>query len=560
MGQAADWAAYPGGVAELMKFLRSRLGKPQLPELSELLTKYFKGSRRRPSETINEYITRKCELYVRAQQALRRLQQGQTTSTSSQASAPTSYSRAGWTWRWAPGSEDRGSRWNSAASQEEFEDPPQAAAPTTEGSTAEEGSEASTAGAGSGGWGWNSGWSGWSGQQWSWRQPYWQWSEWNGPMSTRGGDQLADIVPDFVQGWMLLHDSNLDVHERNMIQTALRGDFGLQNVATELRAQWNDTELMKRDKGHRHSSYLGELLEDEEDPIMDPDLALLADEGMNEEGLAIMDETHHSMQEAMATIERGRRTLREARAKQHEVRLSRKYYKTSTTSRPSSFGARDDSKLTCLRCGRVGHRAANCPDKDKPQDGPGASMAEEQAPFVCYAEAEAFAGQVSGAPNTQMAMQAGKAILDGGATKSIASVTALEALMDINYRKHGENRPVSLDGKNRPTFGFGNSSTDKCLSTATMRIKAAGKDGNLTIHTLDRGDGPILLSVATLRALGAVVDFEADLIVFRNLDPERVVALERSSTGHQLLPLSEDIFEGARKLAKPLKSLRDLVE
>ena len=44
MGQAADWAAYPGEVAELMKFLRSRLGKPQLPELSELLTKYFKGS------------------------------------------------------------------------------------------------------------------------------------------------------------------------------------------------------------------------------------------------------------------------------------------------------------------------------------------------------------------------------------------------------------------------------------------------------------------------------------------------------------------------------------
>ena len=60
----------------------------------------------------------------------------------------------------------------SCFNSSELEDPPQAAAPTTEGSTAEEGSEASTAGAGSGGWGWNSGWSGWSGQQWSWRQPY----------------------------------------------------------------------------------------------------------------------------------------------------------------------------------------------------------------------------------------------------------------------------------------------------------------------------------------------------------------------------------------------------
>ena len=93
-----------------------------------------------------------------------------------------------------------------------------------------------------------------------------------------------------------------------------------------------------------------------------------------------------------------------------------------------------------------------------------------------------------------------------------------------------------------------------------MRITAAGKNGDLTIHTLDKGEGPILLSIATLRALGAVLDFEADMVVFRNLDPGKVVALERSATGHQLLPLSEDLFSGAQRLISPLKSFRDMIE
>ena len=41
-------------------------------------------------------------------------------------------------------------------------------------------------------------------------------------------------------------------------------------------------------------------------------------------------------------------------------------------------------------------------------------------------------------------------------------------------------------------------------------------------------------------ALGAVVDCEHDLVVFRKLDDKKTMALERSATGHQLLPLAED--------------------
>ena len=68
LGQPATFAAHDQGVDELLQFLRLRLGKAQMPELSEWLNRYFRSTKRKAQETIGEYITRKCEVYVRAQQ------------------------------------------------------------------------------------------------------------------------------------------------------------------------------------------------------------------------------------------------------------------------------------------------------------------------------------------------------------------------------------------------------------------------------------------------------------------------------------------------------------
>eukprot|EP00435_Cladocopium_sp_Y103_P054218 s1007_g17.t1 len=142
-----------------------------------------------------------------------------------------------------------------------------------------------------------------------------------------------------------------------------------------------------------------------------------------------------------------------------------------------------------------------------------------------------------------------------GATKTLASVAALERIMELNNGKNGCHGVRNLDLADRPMFGFGNSTTDRCLSTACLDITAGGRKGELRVHTLDRGEGPLLFSVEALRSLGAVIDFQADLAVFRNLDPTQVVQLERSSTGHQLLPLTEDLFAKATKTAEPVPGL-----
>ena len=162
--------------------------------------------------------------------------------------------------------------------------------------------------------------------------------------------------------------------------------------------------------------------------------------------------------------------------------------------------------------------------------------------------------------STADATRLGYGVIDGGATKTLASVAALEAFVNQNLNKHQDGRVLQVDTTNKPLFGFGNSTKDKCLSTTTMGITADQKAGQLTVHTLDKRDGPILVSIATLRALKAVIDFENDLVVFRALDETRAVPLARSKTGHQLISLSDDLYKDAVRCTERVRSLRELCD
>lgn len=98
MGQPADWVSYNGGVRRLLEHLRSKLGLPQLPELTDHLTRLFKQGRRRRGETMNEYITRKTECYMRAQQSLGRVLRAYGNNAGATWSSRPTSSRPGDTW------------------------------------------------------------------------------------------------------------------------------------------------------------------------------------------------------------------------------------------------------------------------------------------------------------------------------------------------------------------------------------------------------------------------------------------------------------------------------
>ena len=90
-----------------------------------------------------------------------------------------------------------------------------------------------------------------------------------------------------------------------------------------------------------------------------------------------------------------------------------------------------------------------------------------------------------------------------------------------------------------------------------MKLKAGDQDSAMRIHSLNQGNGPILLSIDALRSLGAIVDHANDLIVLRRVNPSKIVHVERSATGHQLLPLTENLFEREEEATQPIPSLKD---
>ena len=332
-----------------------------------------------------------------------------------------------------------------------------------------------------------------------------------------------------------------------------------------LRKHWSDSDIRKRDaeKGCFLANYSGhDELEEEWGHMGECDPMSLEAEGFSVDEIEAMVAEEERARSAMTAIQDNRRTLRDARARQHAVKMSRQFY-----GRPAASGGRDDSNrartpIKCFRCG--GPHRIEC--KEKPKQSSQGHMAEEAAPFVFWNErAEDMAGVCDTIPDqsqsfisTTQAVAEGKAVLDGGATRTIGSITALERVTDLNTRKRGATGVANIDFSDRPVFGLGNSSKNQCASTADLQAPMAGRLGTMKVHALDEGSAPILLSIHSLRRLGAVIDFEHDLAVFRHVDPRKMIRLERSSAGHQLMPLTDDIYTQAVDLGKPLGSLKDL--
>ena len=361
MGKRPDWLSFQGGVTHLLEHLRECLGRPTLPELTEYLNKFFRQGRRRRFETMNEYVTRKLEVYHRARQALSRVKKVYDRGVGAPGFGGSGWrhngsSSGGWTsyggssdhaggelrpWSWEPHHHydmAEGDRWEDARSD--------AGEPSSETDP------------------WEA-WDPWQQQEWHWssRQSYYP--------SYRSDDapwklHTEELLPEYIQGWYLLADAGLDATEKNLIETAIGDDFRVSRISQELRRQWPDDELKKRDQQTKAAGYWQEDLpgEDEDEPSEAWMLEL------NEEGQALYGEASEEAQQALALIQQGRRTLREARARQHQVRLSRQYYRVPGQGRDrdggkSSGKGHGHGPPTCLRCGKA-HKTSECPDRGAP--------------------------------------------------------------------------------------------------------------------------------------------------------------------------------------------------
>jgi hypothetical protein len=149
------------------------------------------------------------------------------------------------------------------------------------------------------------------------------------------------------------------------------------------------------------------------------------------------------------------------------------------------------------------------------------------------------------------------AVIDGGATKTFGSLHAVNACERGHCKrqeKTSSRRSTRLTGQ---FFGFGNSSRDKCCSTVVTSPEWNNEKRSLGIHVLDKGTGPILVSVATLRRMKAIIDYGSDTAVFAAINPNKLVSLPVSTSGHQLMPLTHDFVTAGEDLPRAVNSLKE---
>ena len=203
-------------MARLIAHLRRHLGQPQLTEMSEHMSKYFKQTRRRRHEGMNEYITRKFML------ELARLWNEFSVARLPQQPL------------------DVRAVWSS----------PKRAAPAMQvlmklnkmmqrtmicpsGMNRKKMKKISGMGPGHGG---NQGIGHTVDGDWG------RWSNYDRGYDRNSGPQ-ADSWFEETAGWFL------EAHERNMVMMALKNDFSVEHVAQELRNQWPDHDLRQRAHG-----------------------------------------------------------------------------------------------------------------------------------------------------------------------------------------------------------------------------------------------------------------------------------------------------------------------
>ena len=561
--QVPGWISHEMGAQQLLDYLKTKVTPPTLAEAGKMITRFFYSIKRRRGESMNHWILRHDEALFEARRTLAEaIQEYGALGTSTRTRSSSTKSQCG-----AEG--DPGAESQQSSPPGDGDGPFNSKGLLCEDDDVELGESASAAHDSWQGYHRDQGWW-WSDYHGSWDS--WSWRGWHQPKpsqptsSTQGKYDVSvtasveadKFLPDFVVAWMLLQRSGLDGTERGTIIANLKNQFTTTRVKDALRLAWPEEDLKKRDMARGAAL----MVEDEDDEALMNDMDTDPPNDMTQEeeyeyGYLVKD-----AEEAYQTFQVARRTLREAREKQSLFKKSRQFFPMKR-----NFGndrSKGDSKGSIKKCFRCNgdHPTSECPDKHAPDRG---SQSAHLA-FSAYGTSEPRATDVSlhamkntedqAALSLQQILREGKAIIDGGATSSVASVEAMEQIMRLN-QDQDPSRDIAVERTERPHFRFGNNGRTQCLSTAKVPVPLGNTLGEMRVHVHEIEGQPVLMSVAALRALGAVIDFEKDEAIFRNVDASVVVPLERAPSGHQLFPLTKDILSVGTPRFSPFSSLHE---
>ena len=513
------WLSSSDGVHKLLRHLQGAVSEPVLPEVGNALRTYFRQLRRKRGETMTSFTVRHREEYEKACRALTRMVSGHAPDLSSRSSRTTSrrssWSGIGLCRSQTPGPEQRPGTGGNLDEEQ--------ARGSLDGSTTTDHLEEDP-------------WTTWyrEEERRAWAARGWvdYGDSYHEPRATNDEaedsdyeEQLVEILPDVVKGWLLLEKAGLDCKQQ---------------------ANFEDCDDVEEE----------DILEAEE-----------SFEGWSDEEVALFQAARDDERAAWMQIQEGKRTLKDARARQKEVRLGRRFFAPKGKGRGGKDGRKSASDVQgpCLRCGRA-HATRNCPHAGE-KDAKPTMLTDEQSEFVYQVQEEitlfrehddeGSTALLAGGQKmtTQQAMRAGYGVLDAGATRTMGSITALQHVREAAWRDLKRDNIEAVDVRDQPTFGFADSESAKCSSTCLVQLPVETQQMRLRVHALDRGQVPILLSIDTLKKLGAIVDYGRDEAVFRSVDPQRCVKLETTVTGHQILPLTKDFMKQGYPLEAPVSRI-----
>ena len=398
------------------------------------------------------------------------------------------------------------------------------------------------------------------------------------------GVQGAKAMPQEFYGWFLLNQCmKLEPSDVANIK-AKAVNYGLENVVNAIKMMWSGGGLAQKDAERKRFKAIGKAyMQSEEigasaiygadgEPQTEETEDELDEDEARLEGLAAALVAEPENAELLIAFQEAKKKVqyKEARKLLTKSRTARDFYPVANrftrergrmreggpqqaTSGSGAGKVTKEFNGECMRCGKYGHKARDCPQRA----GHVKYATEETGAALLVTSFETTVDEMPGCnfndPMHEMIFNVNSAqkkclgILDSGASESIVGAETLQDIAE-EYERLGfqASEEIKVDRSLHKNFIFGNNQVSPALGLAKINIGLMGHEYVLEAHVVE-GATPLLLSAKVMYEWGLQVDFKTGLAIFNDRKGEQV-QLERAPSYHLLMPI--DRFAGHPEMTR----------